>query len=231
MLKFEKYEDALRYTDEMIKLKETEMTEDERNVFVTAYKFYISEKRSAWRAIYNLEAKEKNTKLMMNEIKQMYEETITKACDKIINQINTYIISKTKSDAGVSLFLKVKADHYRYMAEITNGQMLFNNKQNAFQFYKQAYEKSQKLDDLDSIKLGIALNYSVFIYEILNKRINAIFYAKESLTKALYKLKVFSDTELADSRLKESLSIIDIMNENVHNWYQEEMGKIEEHHA
>lgn len=225
-LKYEKYEDAVRYVDEMAKLIEGELSIDEKNIVISSYKFYISEKRAAWRAIYNLESHEQNMKLMMNEIKSHYEDNIIKACEKFINLINNYIISKTKSDSGVCTFLKVKADHYRYMAEITKGQVLFNNKQNAFQLYKQAYEISSKLDNLDSIKLSVALNYSVFLYEILNKRINAIFYAKESLSKALLQLKEFSEEELTDDTLKESLVIIEILNQNVHAWYNEELEKV-----
>lgn len=225
-IKYEKYEDAVRYVDEMVKLKETELTEDERNIVISAYKYYISEKRKGWRVIFLRETKEQNTKLMMNEIKSVYEDGIIKACDKFINLINNYIMNKTKSDEGVSLFLKVKADHYRYMAEITNSQALFNNKQNAFNFYKQAYEISTKLDHLNPIKLGIALNYSVFLYEILNRRINAIFYSKEALSKALIQLKEFSDEELAEETMKESLTIIEIMNQNVHEWYNEEMERL-----
>jgi 14-3-3 protein epsilon len=225
-IRFEKYEDAVRYVDEMVKLKESEFSDDERNVIVTSYKYFIAEKRTAWRNMYQIEIKEQNTKLMMNEIKSVYEESIVKSCERFIALITNYIFNNVKTDQNVALFLRVKADHYRYMAEITNAQTLFNNKQSAFQIYKQAYEISNKLDSLDVIKLSIALNYSVFLYEILNKRINAIFYAKEALARALIQLKGFTAEEISDEKFRESLNIIEIMNSNVHAWYKEELESV-----
>jgi 14-3-3 protein epsilon len=225
-IRFDKYEDAVRYVDEMVKLKEGELTEDERHVVITGYKFFIAEKRTAWRNMFKIEVKEQNTKLMMNEIRSMYEESIIKACERFINLINNYIINTVKTDQNTALFLRVKADHFRYMAEITNAQTLFNNKQSAFHFYKQAYEISNKLDSLDVIKLSIALNYSVFLYEILNKRLNAIFYAKEALTRALIELKGFTAEEISDEKFRESLNIVEIMNQNVHAWYKEELESV-----
>lgn len=230
-LKFENYEESVKYVEELIKLKESEMAENEKNLFLSAFKYFVAEKRTGWRNIFTLEGKEKITKLLMNEIKMKYEDIIIKTCDKLISLINNYVLDKTKSDLGITLFTKVKADHYRYMAEITRGQTLYNNKQNAFQFYKQAYERASKLDDLDPIKLGVALNYSVFLYEILNMRINSIFYAKEALTKALLKLKQFTDLELEDENLKEALTIVELLNVNVHDWYREETGQKEEKHS
>jgi 14-3-3 protein epsilon len=225
-IKFDKFEDAVRYVDEMVKLKEGELTDDERHVVITGYKYFIAEKRTAWRNMFKIEVKEQNTKLMMNEIRSMYEESIIKSCERFINLINNYIFNNMKSDQNVALFLRVKADHFRYMAEITNAQTLFNNKQSAFHFYKQAYEISNKLDSLDVIKLSIALNYSVFLYEILNKRLNAIFYAKEALTRALIQLKGFTAEEISDEKFRESLNIVEIMNQNVHSWYKEELESV-----
>jgi 14-3-3 protein epsilon len=225
-IRFDKYEDAVRYIDEMVKLKEGELTEEERHVVITGYKFFIAEKRTAWRNMFQIEVKEQNTKLMMNEIRAIYEEAIIKSCERFINLVNNYIINTVKSDQNIALFLRVKADHFRYMAEITNAQTLFNNKQSAFHFYKQAYEISNKLDSLDVIKLSIALNYSVFLYEILSKRLNAIFYAKEALARALIQLKGFTAEEISDEKFRESLNIVEIMNQNVHAWYKEELESV-----
>jgi len=48
-LELEKYEDSIRYVEEMVKLNETEFSDEERDVFITAFRFLISEKRRAWR--------------------------------------------------------------------------------------------------------------------------------------------------------------------------------------
>jgi 14-3-3 protein epsilon len=222
-MKFGMYEDACRYADEMVKLRNNEPSEEDCNLVVSCYRFFISEKRTSWRNLSLMDNREQNVKLMNNEIRTTYEDFIIKACERLIALINNFILNKVKTDRNFALFLRVKADHYRYMAEVTYNQNLFNNKQNAFELYKQAYELSSKLDILDVVRLSIALNYSVFLYEILHKRLNSIFYAKEALSRALSDLKGFTAEQISDERFKESLNIIEILNENVHTWYKEEM--------
>ncbi len=51
-LELEKYEDSLRYVEEMVKLNDSEFTDEERDVFITAFRFLISDKRRAWRISY-----------------------------------------------------------------------------------------------------------------------------------------------------------------------------------
>jgi len=102
-------------------------------------------------------------------------------------------------------FLKVKGDLYRYMAEITYGHTLYINKQNAFNYYNIAIEKTKVLDDLNPVKLNLSLNYSVFLNEVLNKRINSFFYAKEALYNALKALKNCSEEELTSENMKDTL--------------------------
>ena len=80
----------------------------------------------------------------------------------------------------MALYLKMKGDYYRYMAEISKGNLLYVNKQNAFHFYNEAKDIVKDFDDLNPTKLNISLNYSVFLNEVLNKRINSFFYAKEA---------------------------------------------------
>lgn len=51
-LELEKYEDSLRYVEEMVKLNDSEFSDEERDVFITAFRFLISDKRRAWRISY-----------------------------------------------------------------------------------------------------------------------------------------------------------------------------------
>jgi hypothetical protein len=51
-LELEKYEDSLRYVEEMVKLNDSEFSDEERDVFITAFRFLISDKRKAWRISY-----------------------------------------------------------------------------------------------------------------------------------------------------------------------------------
>jgi len=51
-LEVERYEDALFYVDQMIKLIDREFLEEELEVFITTYRFVMIEKRKEWRKSY-----------------------------------------------------------------------------------------------------------------------------------------------------------------------------------
>ncbi len=58
-----------------------------------------------------------------------------KICEKLIHLINNYLLKKTDSDEGKTILITMKADHYRYMAEITHGDQFLNFKHHALEFY------------------------------------------------------------------------------------------------
>jgi len=221
-LNLENFEDSLRYVDDMAKLKESEFSIEERELFVNSYKSFISQKRSAWRSIYKKENKfveEKNKySNIISEIKTKFEEIIFKANEKLIYIINTYIFPKIKSIDGKTFFLKVKADHYRYMAEISIGAELKSYRQNSYKFYKEAFSSSLMLNPLNTIRLGVALNYSVFFFEVLSNTMQSIMIATSSLNEALKELKMYDEESLQDEKLKDALDIIKLIKDNVHHW-------------
>jgi 14-3-3 protein epsilon len=220
-------EDAVHYAEEMTTYSETMLDKKQQKILLGAFNLYLVPLRTSWRQLCQYETEEKVAKKMINEIKLQKEEKIKNTCEKVIKLISEFILKKKLTDKEEALFTKVKADHYRYMAEITTGHELYINKQNAFNCYKEAYTKAEHFEDLDATKLNIALNYSVFLYEILNKRINSFFYAKEALYKALRALKDCNEEELTNEDMRDTLMIIEVLNKNVEDWYKEEVGDIE----
>ena len=75
----------------------------------------------------------------------------------------------------------------------------------------EAKNLTRNLDNLNAIKLDIALNYSVFLNEIMNKRINSYFAAKEAVFNALSDLKNCTEAELAAEEMRDSLICIEIL--------------------
>ena len=58
-------------------------------------------------------------------------------------------------------------DYYRYMAESAQGDKLSSAREGALSNYKDAEIISKELPACNPIKLGLALNYSVFYYEVM----------------------------------------------------------------
>ena len=81
--------------------------------------------------------------------------------------INKNLLLKSKSDEGKVFLQKMAADYYRYVAEYSSGDQKNQYARDA----EKAYETANKLahtclSPTHPIRLGLALNYSVFFYEI-----------------------------------------------------------------
>ena len=167
-LHFENYKEGIKYIDEMILLCDDRLDNDQIRVFLGINFGYINELRNTHKKILNLILTENKGKQLYFEIKDEKEQLILKRSERIIRIINEHILNKQLDNESIARMYKVKADFYRYMAEITTGHQLFLNKQNAFNFYNSAKDLVKNYDDLNPIKLNISLNYSVFLDEILN---------------------------------------------------------------
>ena len=220
---------AVRNCDEMITLCDEPLNLDQIKIILAANSLYINQLRKSQRSLVKLLMEEKEAKNLIYEIKSNKEKAIIERSEKFIKLINEYILPKNNlSKEYHALFLKTKADYYRYLAEVTHDHELFINKQNALHFYMEAKRLTKNLDNLNAIKLDIALNYSVFLNEIMNKRINSYFAAKEAVFNALSDLKNCTEAELAAEEMRDSLICIEILNRNVEEWYNEEAERKKE---
>jgi len=153
-----------------------ELTVEERNLLSVAYKNAVGSRRAAWRIITSIEQKE-GTKGNADQASyaQTYrgkvEEELKKICDTILKLLDEKLIPKTPSGESKVFYVKMKADYYRYIAEFTDG----DEKKQASEDAKTAYADATKVAEQDlvvthPIRLGLALNYSVFMYEVFNHR-------------------------------------------------------------
>jgi len=108
-------------------------------------------------------------------------------------------------------------DYYRYIAENAKGDNLEDVKKKA----KIAYEEAEGIDlpPCNPIKLGLALNYSVFNYEVLKDHAKACQLADDALQNALDKID-----ELEEDDFRDAKSIIELLKENLTLWKEEEEG-------
>ena len=225
-LHFENYSEGIKYSDEMVCLCDENLNNDQLRVFLGINFGFINEFRNSQRLLLNLIMTSNKGKKMLQEIKEEKERKILRRCERVLKLINEHILNKKIDNIGLARMYKVKADFYRYMAEITTGTTLYQNKQSAFLYYNKSKELTKDFDDLNPIKLNLSLNYSVFLNEILNKRINSYFCAKEALFNALKALKNCKEEELTSEGMRDTLMIIESLNTNVEDWYKEEVGDI-----
>ena len=132
--------------------------------------------------------------------------------------INKHVIDKTsESGEATAFFVKMIGDYYRYIAENAKDQNLEEVKEKA----KEAYEKANAipLAPCNPIKLGLALNFSVFNYEVLKDHAKACELADNALQAALDKID-----ELEEDDFRDAKSIIELLKENLTLWKEEDGG-------
>ena len=154
-LEIEKYEDAIKYIDDLIKGKSEELIEEERKIFILIYRRYITDQRNTWKTLYQLKEKEKLMKTgyvtLINEIRNNIEEIIKITLEKIIYLTNNYILNKVFSNEARAFFYKVKGDFYRYLSELSYGEELNTYIENAFQNYKEYVTYKSDVEALNII--------------------------------------------------------------------------------
>jgi len=114
------------------------------------------------------------------------------------------------------LFLR-KGDYFRYLTEILQGDRRKEPADNALQAYEAASKAASKLDSTHPIRLGLALNFSVFYYEILDSPDKACKLAKEAFDDAVTEL----DPGGNESQYKESTLIMQLLRDNLTLWTSE----------
>lgn len=110
-----------------------------------------------------------------------------------------------------------KGDYYRYLTEILQGDRRTEPTDNALKAYKAAEESASKLQPKHPIRLGLALNFSVFYYEILDSPEEACKLAKAAFDEAVNEL----DPSGNESQFKESTLIMQLLRDNLTLWTSE----------
>jgi exonuclease VII small subunit len=112
----------------------------------------------------------------------------------------------------------MKADYFRYIAENMDAEGKKEYAENSKKSYEEAMEIAKELNIANPIRLGLALNFSVFYYEVLNSQSTACDIAKETLDLAR---KELANVDEDDEEHKDAFSIINLLQENLNMWNME----------
>ena len=113
-----------------------------------------------------------------------------------------------------------KGDYQRYLAEFATGESRKEAAEKALVAYKSASDTAMSdLQPTHPIRLGLALNFSVFYYEILNSPDRACRLAKAAFDDAIAELDTLSEESYKDSTL-----IMQLLRDNLTLWTSDMQG-------
>jgi len=222
-------EQAERYDDMAAAMKKvTESRVDlgceDRNLLSVAYKNVVGARRSSWRVISSIEQKAEGSerkKAMAKEYRMKIEAELHQQCREVLDLLDEYLIPKdddknAQPEAKV-FYLKMKGDYLRYLAEVAQGgerQKVVEDSESA---YKAAFKcASSDMQPTNPIRLGLALNFSVFHYEIRSAPQQACELAKKAFDDAIAELDTLSEDSYKDSTL-----IMQLLRDNLTLWTTE----------
>jgi len=216
------HEETLKYIEEVINLKNGNINEEEKNLFLNSLKYLINFRRESWRTINALESKEiKNQANLLprvTELKKSLEEEIRQLVYKGIEIIDNKLLKENISDELKVIYCKIKGDYIRYVIEFTPKDKEEERNiliENADKNYKIGLNICESLNNLSTAKVGLILNYSVFLYEIVRDYKNAYILANDTYQKTT---KILNDENQNISSSKELNKILNLLKENIGIW-------------
>jgi hypothetical protein len=224
----ERYEDMVKIMETLVnkKLEKTdELSPDQRNLLSVAYKNVVGAKRSAWRVL-NEDNQLENAADLVEKYKKRVEKELEGTCTMILDvlvklseQNGERMKDETDEEKQKQLkecqvfYLKMIGDYYRYLTEAFPED---EYKDKCSKYYTEAMEIAEEsLEATHPTRLGLALNFSVCYYEILNQPKEACDLAKKAFDEAIEKLDSLSDVSYRDSTL-----IMQLLRDNLTIWNQ-----------
>ncbi|EEA05218.1 14-3-3 family protein [Cryptosporidium muris RN66] len=216
----ERYDEMARYMKDVVSNREEteELTVEERNLLSVAYKNAVGSRRSSWRIISSVEQKEhsrnaEEASKMCANYRSKVEVELTDICNDILNMLDTHLIPSATTPDSKVFYFKMKGDYHRYISEFSTGEAKQKAAEDALKAYKDATSVAKELEPTHPIRLGLALNFSVFHYEILNEPRAAIDMAKEAFESAIEHLD-----KLSEDCYKDSTLIMQLLRDNLTLW-------------
>merc|ERR1712152_52205 len=153
--------------------------------------------------------------------KKKIETELETICGDILTIIQDQLIPHSAGDEGKVFYYKMKGDYHRYLAEFATGNDRKEATENSLVAYKAASDIAMtELPPTHPIRLGLALNFSVFYYEILNSPDRACRLAKAAFDDAIAELDTLSEESYKDSTL-----IMQLLRDNLTLWTSDMQGE------
>ncbi|XP_064612043.1 14-3-3 protein epsilon-like [Liolophura sinensis] len=225
-------EQAERY-DEMVEAMkavanlDVELTVEERNLLSVAYKNVIGARRASWRIISSMEQKTEGSGSgaeakveQCRNYRKIVEKELTNICNDVLAVLKDHLIPAAVSGESKVFYYKMQGDYHRYLAEFATSNDRKEAAENALIAYKSASDIAMsELTPTHPIRLGLALNFSVFYYEILNSPDRACRLAKSAFDDAIAELDTLSEESYKDSTL-----IMQLLRDNLTLWTSDMQG-------
>ena len=222
-----RFEEMKEFLEDMLQGRDKDLNSDERNLLSIAYKNSLTSRRTALRTVIAYETKEKKKDSSpflsyIQEYRKIIENELTKMCNDVLVTIDTNLLKKAEDAEAKVFYLKMKGDYNRYIAEYAQGDLKEQVSNSALESYGAATQESSNLSPIHPIALGLALNFSVFYYEVIGDHEKACQTAQDVLDNAGNDKELNNaDDDDENENIRDAKSIINLLRENLDMWKME----------
>jgi len=226
-------EQTERYDEMKVSMKKVveiakKLDKEQRNLLSVAYKNVVGSRRASWRVLTSIQDQNDTEvqakKPLVVKYRAEIETELEEICTDILELLDKVLLAADEiSDEAQVFYYKMKGDYLRYLAEVQCASSSTGDAApKAKKAYEQAWIAAKPLKATNPIKLGLALNFSVFHYEILSRQDSACALAKQAFDTAVTELDSLEGNEYKDATL-----IMQLLRDNLTLWQAEGTGEEE----
>ncbi|TVU03988.1 hypothetical protein EJB05_03104, partial [Eragrostis curvula] len=216
--KTKRYEEVVDAMNQIAVL-DMELTLEERNLFSFGYKKVTAEKRASLKALIYMEVQEEN-KGSESRMKiatvfcQKVESELDNLCNAVINTIDKHLLPYSSDAESKAFYYKMKGDYYRYLAEFKIQTEYSEVVDQSLKAYENASNIAEiNLSPAHPVRLGLALNVSVFYHDMLDSSDRALQLAKQAVEDAVPNLCLLDGDSYNNSTV-----ILQLLGNNLARW-------------
>eukprot|EP01057_Protomagalhaensia_wolfi_P005449 Protomagalhaensia_wolfi_Nauph_80__5448@NODE_595_length_2231_cov_251_313412_g446_i0_p2_GENE_NODE_595_length_2231_cov_251_313412_g446_i0NODE_595_length_2231_cov_251_313412_g446_i0_p2_ORF_typecomplete_len255_score39_311433/PF00244_20/1_4e95TINF2_N/PF14973_6/0_01WPP/PF13943_6/3_3WPP/PF13943_6/34HAUS6_N/PF14661_6/0_031DUF3810/PF12725_7/0_068FlaF/PF07309_11/2_3e03FlaF/PF07309_11/0_21Fib_alpha/PF08702_10/0_064Fib_alpha/PF08702_10/9_5e03eIF3_N/PF09440_10/0_87CENPK/PF11802_8/2_6CENPK/PF11802_8/1_9e03_NOD len=222
----ERYDEMADFMKQLVRDVNEPLSVEERNLLSVAFKNAVGARRAALRIINSLESKQKQRNQndyiqITQEYQKKVTEELSQICKDIIELLEKYLLKKDSETEALVFYYKMQGDYFRYLCEFCQDNTKGDWIKKASDAYGEATRiASEKLTSTHPVRLGLALNFSVFHYEILAQPDAACKIAKSAFDEAISQLESVDEDSYRDSTL-----IMQLLRDNLTLWTTDETNR------
>ncbi|CAK0790679.1 unnamed protein product [Prorocentrum cordatum] len=218
-----RYDEMAAHMETVARLGD-ELSAEERNLLFVAFKNAVGSRRTAWRiatAVKQREISRGNDEqaLLATEYCDKIGAELDEFCSKLLELLDGGLICKATKGESKVFYHKMKADYYRYIAEHTTSDAKVKASNDATSAYEEAQALARDLAATHPIRLGLALNFAVFQFEVLANLDEACSMARVALEDAIAELDIVGEDSSNDTTL-----IMQLLRDNLSFWTSDQEG-------
>jgi len=190
---------------------------EERDMFSAAYKGSLTGRRHAVRVAGSVEAQEGGQYgEMAAGYKSKVNSELRDICNQALETLKNYLIQTAEPGEARVFYYKMAADYHRYIAESSDASTPHLRQEQAGEAAKYYHAGSEEaaatLPDKHPVRLGLALNFSVFQHEVLGDTPNAIQTARIAVMNA------GSASTIPEEMRNDAMLTVQLLEDNLQLW-------------